>query len=150
MCIQNNILIYCLHANNGFLEAWLAIRIPHRSTSQFLLNNRLHKENEVMKKIRIRIEWSYGLIKSFWKLVTHYLSFKLDQNHELCVQTLRVTYLLFNFRTCYKGNSISDVVSFSHSPPTIKEYLNNIQIIKITCHLFTHSIFVRYCFSSPS
>ena len=55
LCIQNNIPIHCLHADNGFLGALLTIRTPHRGTSQFPLNNRPCEENEIMKKIRIRV-----------------------------------------------------------------------------------------------
>ena len=50
LCIWNNIPIYCLHADNRFLGAQLAIRTPHRGMSQFPLNNRFYKDNEIMKK----------------------------------------------------------------------------------------------------
>ena len=50
-CINNNIYVQISHADNGFLGAWLSIHVPSRGTIQFSLNNRLFKENEVMKKI---------------------------------------------------------------------------------------------------
>ena len=65
--------------------------------------------------------------------MTHYLCFKLDQNHELCTQTLKVSHLLFNAR---RGNSVSDVVSFSHAPPTIEEYLNKTHKFNIAFFTF--------------
>ena len=58
--IENKILIHFLHAGNRFLGAWLKIRIPHRGTSQFPLNKRLHKENETMKKLGLELNMHMG------------------------------------------------------------------------------------------
>ena len=79
-----------------------------------------------MSKIRVRAEWAYDMIKIYWKLTMKFLYFKLDQNNDLVLQQIRVTHLISNFRACYRGNSISDVVSFEVMPPTIEEYFNNI------------------------
>ena len=106
---------------------------PHRGTIQFPLNNRLRKENVVMCKIRIRVEWSYEIIKTFWKQVIKHLCFKLDQNSDLCLQTLRAIHLLSNFRICYRGISMSDLLSFSHTPPSADEHINDAHI-KIYLH----------------
>ena len=65
------------------------MRAPHIETWKFLLNNRLLKEKIVLKT-RIRVEWEHGVVKSFWKFVTKYLFFKLDQNSDLYIQTLRI------------------------------------------------------------
>ena len=79
-----------------------------------------------MSKIRIRVEWAHAIIKMHWKLTMKFLQFKLDQNNDLALQQIRVTHLISNFRACHRGNSISDVVSFDMMPPTIEEYLSNI------------------------
>ena len=123
-CANHNLPTHSFHADNGFLGTWLSIRTTHRGSALFSLNARLLKENIVMKKSRIRKKWSYGIVKTFWKLVTKCLYFKLDQNSELCQQKWRVSFLLCNDRTCYRGNSLSDVTSFSHALPTIEEHLN--------------------------
>ena len=125
LCANNNIGNYCFYADNGFLGGWTNIRTPHRGTLMFPLTARLRKENVVMTKIRIRVEWAHGIVKSYWKLATKYLFLKLDQNADLVIQTLRVSCLVSNFRTCYRGNSLSNVVSFDCAPPSIEECLNS-------------------------
>lgn len=125
LCEANNLPIYTLYSDKGFAGVWLCIRTPHRGTLMFPLNDRQCRENHVMKKIRVRVEWAYGEVKKFWKLVAKYLFFKLDENPELCLQHIRVAHLLNNFRTCYRGNSLSDVTSFSLMPPSIEEYVSH-------------------------
>ena len=53
------------------------------------------------------------------------LIFNLDQNNYLCLQQIRVTHLMSNFRTFYQGNCISDVASFNMVPLRIAEHLIN-------------------------
>lgn len=78
-----------------------------------------------MSKTRIQVEWFYGIAKSIFKLVDKYLFCKLDQNMDLHAQHLRVSHLFSNFCACYRGNSLSDAVSFSTPPPTIDDHINS-------------------------
>jgi len=39
-----------------------------------------------MKKIRVRIEWHYAIVKMFWKLVIKFLFFKLDDQNQMCMK----------------------------------------------------------------
>ena len=96
-----------------------------------------------MKKIRIRVEWACGVVKTFWKLVVKNLCFKLDQNNDLRLQALRVTYFLTDFRTCYRGNSVSEVISFSHAPPSIEDHINNVKLHVFVAknHVFSEIFF---------
>ena len=75
LCEMSSSPICCFHGDNGFLGGWNCIRTPHRGTLLFPLNNRLRKENVVMKKIRVRVEWFHGMIKSMFKLVDKCLFF---------------------------------------------------------------------------
>jgi len=69
---------YSFYADEGCSGIWLCIRMPHRGTLMFLLNSCQQRENFVIKEVRMHIEWAYGIVKTFWKLVTKYLFFKLD------------------------------------------------------------------------
>ena len=121
---SNNLDPYCFYGDKGFSGIWLNIRTPRRGTLLFPLNARQNRENLIMKKVRIRVEWAYAIVKMIWKLVLKFLFFKLDQNNELCMQHLRVSHLLCNFRACYRGNSASDVTSFDCLPPDIDEHVS--------------------------
>lgn len=117
--------MYTFYMDKGFLGYLNCMYTPHRGTIMFPLNFRLLKENYIFKKIRIRIKWAHGIVKIFWKLIVKFLNFKLDSNPDLHVKHLRVSHLLANFRNCYRGNSLYNIVSFSYSPPTIDEHVNN-------------------------
>ena len=103
----------------------------HESSSSICLvisvKTRLLVENAAMKKIRISSEWAHGIVESHWELAAKCLFFKLDQNSELHIRALRASHLPCDFRTFCRGNSLSDVVSFSHAPPSIDRNLSNNQ-----------------------
>jgi len=124
LCLSNGIPAYSLYADKGFSGMWLSIRTPYRGTLLFLLNSWQRRENYIMKQLRVRIEWAYSIMKSIWKLIIKYLYFKLDQNSKLCIQHLRVSHLITNFRTYYRGNSLLDVSSFIILPPTADGYFS--------------------------
>ena len=120
------IYIRSVFARTIFSETWSRIREPHRSTAFSQLNDRQRKENLIVPKIRVRVEWAYAMIKMHWKLTMKFLQFKLDQNNDLALQQMRVTHLISNFRACCRGNCVRDIVCFNMMPPNIEEHLSNI------------------------
>ena len=97
LCQNNDMPIYSLYADKGFSGVWLSVRTPHRRTLMFPLNSRQLRENHIMKKIRVQIKQTYGEVLKYWKLVGNYLFFKLDQNQELCIEQICMSFLLSNF-----------------------------------------------------
>lgn len=115
---------YAFYSDKGFLGQWRCICCPHSGSHIFPLNRRQIKENEIMKKLRIRIEWAYSILKMSWKLTIKFLFLKLDQNKDLCLQHIRLCHLLSNFKCCYRGNSLSDVVLFCELLSSIDDYVS--------------------------
>ena len=63
LCVNNNKNdTFCFCTDDRFLGGRICIRIPHRGTWQFPLNNRLLMKNVAMKKIRTRTEWACCIV----------------------------------------------------------------------------------------
>lgn len=99
---------YALHTH------WLT---PYKGIN---ISPQQEKLNNVMKPLRVNIEWAFGRVKD------HLFSF-LDyrKNLKLYLQPVglyfRVGVLLANCHTCFYGNQTSIV--FGLHPPSIEEYL---------------------------
>jgi hypothetical protein len=83
------------------------------------LTVREKKENRVMTKIRIAVEWSFGLTGKLYKYVTNWYNLKLRKTKDISSYYFVAT-LLRNAHVCLYGSQTSKY--FECMPPTLEDY----------------------------
>ena len=115
--------IFAFYCDDGFASLWNCLRTKHRPPVGGPLSARQVAENKVMKKVQESIEWSFGSVKTNWKMSSRWDQFKMDKDANIVFAQIRVMHLLQNCFTCLRGNSISGKNVFHCSPPMLEDYL---------------------------
>jgi hypothetical protein len=99
--------VYSFYCDDGFGSLWSCLRTRHRPLLGGQMSARQIAENKVMKKVRESIEWSFGSVKSHWKMSERWDLFQIDREPTMVYSQIRVMHLLQNCYTCLRGNAIS-------------------------------------------
>ena len=97
----------------------------HVAAANAPLTPQQQNENRMMKKARISIEWSFGLVKNRFSLADeseHHFKLENDPDHVLA--QVRVMHLLSNCSVCLHGCNISSRQTFNCPPPALEAYLS--------------------------
>ena len=83
--------------------------------------------NSIMKKIRISIEWNYGLTYNLFRYLNmNYKMFVL--NHSIMKKIFIVCTLLRNFHVILYGSETSSYFNYSFSADFLKSYINQSEL----------------------
>ncbi len=116
-------MVYAFYCDNGFGSVWDCLHTKHRAPIMRELSARQQAENKVMKKVQVSIEWSYGSVKTNWKMCNHWDLFHIDKDPAIVYSQIRVMHLLQNCITCIQGNHILGSHVFHCCPPILEDYL---------------------------
>lgn len=119
---QYNLGLYGSYADSIFYGPWRCFVTRHVDLPGAPLTDELEHENAIMNKIRVPIEWNYGLKDRLWQLMRDRYSKKLLVNAERVKAEIRVAHLLTNIYTCYNGSQVSNY--FDCDPPSARTYLS--------------------------
>lgn len=107
--------LYALYGD-GIFQLQTCILRGHKGD---VLTARQLEENRVMKKVRISIEWDFGLTSQKFKFVHNWNLQKIRQ-HENVKNYYLVTTLLRNANVCLYGSQTTNY--FECEPPNLEEY----------------------------
>jgi hypothetical protein len=106
---------YMLFGDKGYTDSDVLLT-PYRSNQ---LNPDRRRFNKSMSRVRIAVEWMFGVMKSLWGFMqSHHTLRLLSQPVSVMVY---VAAFLTNCHACLYGNIVSD--KFGVNPTRIRDYL---------------------------
>jgi hypothetical protein len=80
--------------------------------------------NKKMKKVRVSIEWNYGVTASLFKAVNNLEKLKLLNNQKRVSKIYTVATILRNIHAGYYGNQSSQYFNLTLPPNFVRHYIN--------------------------
>ncbi|KAJ1394437.1 hypothetical protein B484DRAFT_303473, partial [Ochromonadaceae sp. CCMP2298] len=97
------------------------LRRKHKGHGPVPRTARQMQENEVTKKVRVSIEWNYGITSALWAFCDHRKNNKIQQGGANISNIYIVCTLLTNMHNCLHPNNTSTF--FGLSPPSLEVYM---------------------------
>jgi hypothetical protein len=115
---QGSVRIYALYGDRAFMNGRCITR-PHMSHERLLAWQ--IRDNKIMGKVRIGIEWGFGSATKLFKFVANPDNFKIRKHHD-ARRYYRIAILVLNSRNCLYWSITSQY--FKCIPPTLEEYFS--------------------------
>jgi hypothetical protein len=119
-CQQGRPLQFCMYGDGIFPYA-SHLRSKHVNPNG--LTPRQTAENNAMTKVRIAVEWDYGVIAGLFPFLNHSLNIKIRQHPNL-PKTYTVATLLKNAHVCLYGSQVASY--FNLTPPSLQSYFDKL------------------------